>query len=268
VVNPLRLQVAADPGDASVYYNTVPIATGLSGGDNQPTYGLTLSQATVVDSVRRLGRNTLAFRVRDNVSDANAALAYQLQFNYSIDGSAITLSSNPPYSSVVSGLVVFGQSNNGLSGDAPYTFSWDLDGDGAPDSTDPNPAFAYPAAGVYIVTLTMTDRFGCPSAPVSMQYVVVAPTPTPTPTPTDTPMPTPTPTPTRTPRPSSPSQPQPTSAPMPTSTLEPTPIVMVLLPATGSAGDASRPVHLVFPIVISILAILDYVWLRYLIEHD
>jgi glucose/arabinose dehydrogenase len=40
------------------------------------------------------------------------------------------------------------------------TFAWDFEGDGTIDSTDPDPAFTYPAAGVYTAKLTVTDSSG------------------------------------------------------------------------------------------------------------
>ncbi|MCD4732058.1 MAG: lamin tail domain-containing protein [Bacteroidales bacterium] len=42
-------------------------------------------------------------------------------------------------------------------GTPPYTYSWDLDGDGFEDSTDPNPSFTYTTAGLYTVELIVTD---------------------------------------------------------------------------------------------------------------
>ena len=43
-------------------------------------------------------------------------------------------------------------------GTTPYTYEWDLDGDGQyDDSTDPNPSFLYSTAGTYSVALRVTD---------------------------------------------------------------------------------------------------------------
>jgi hypothetical protein len=214
-LNPLRLEVATTnnpPGfpSASVYYNGAPIGLNLPGDESGFVYSLNLDPTTVA-AVRRLGRNTLAMRVRDAVDDTRAGVAYGLQFNYAIDPSAITLSSNPPGSSAAGTPVTFSQTNNGLSGDSPFTFEWDF-GDGT-TSTTSAPSKTYNTPGTYVVTLAMTDRFGCPSAPVSLQYEVLAPIPPdedeededeqdvapPAPTPLPTPSPTPTPIPTPTP---------------------------------------------------------------------
>lgn len=244
---PLRLQIAANPGNASVYYNSSDVALNLAGREDGSYYTLNLDP-TLVNAVRRLGRNTLAFSLQDDVGDDRAALAYHIQFGYAIDPAAIVLSANPPSGSAVAGTpVVFSQSNTGLSGDGPYTFSWDF-GDGT-TSSDPAPTKVYGAAGTYNVTLTISDRYGCPSAPVSITYEVLEPTPTPTltetPVPptatsipplTDTPVP-----PTATPVPPGPTQPPATSVPpapaQPTvaPTLTPTPEI-ILLPETGARG--------------------------------
>jgi len=48
---------------------------------------------------------------------------------------------------------------------APTSWSWDLDGDGSPDSTAQNPSFSYPARGRYTVSLTTTNA--CRSATIT-----------------------------------------------------------------------------------------------------
>lgn len=167
---PLDLEVAATPGSASVYYNGAPIATGLAGNETNFVYTLNLDPL-VVNNVRRVGRNTLALRVRDDVADTGAGVAYALDFNYTIDPTALTLNANPPGPTTVNTAVIFNQTNNGLSGDGPFTFQWDL-GNGT-TSTAPAPSITYTAPGTYTVALTMTDRFGCPSAPVTLTHVVL-----------------------------------------------------------------------------------------------
>ncbi len=170
VANPLRLQVAASPGRASVYYNGSPVATGLNGREDGFVYDLNLD-TTVVQLVRRVGRNTLAMRVRDDLADTSAGVAYRLQFNYTIDLAALTLNSNPASPSAANTAVTFSQVNTGLSGDDPFTYQWDF-GDGT-TSSDETPAKVYTTPGAYTVTLTMTDRFDCPSEPVSLLHTVV-----------------------------------------------------------------------------------------------
>ena len=208
VVNPLRLQVAATPGRASVYYNGAPIALNLAGDETGFVYSLNLTSG-LVNGVRRIGRNTLAMRVRDDVADTRAAVAYSLQFNYAIDPNALTINSNPVSPATVNTAITFSQINNGLSGDGPFTFAWDF-GDGT-TSTAAAPTKIYNTPGTYNVMLTMTDRFGCPSAPVTLVYQILAatspsadedededdgepPPPTPLPSPTPTVLPSPTPT--------------------------------------------------------------------------
>jgi hypothetical protein len=227
----LQIQVAADPGRAAVSYNEDDLAILPGQGGTVQS----LDVASSVASFRRLGRNTLAMSVQDDVDDLYAAVAYYLELSYSIDPGAITISANPPVSTTPGAFVTFSQGGTGPGGDAPYTLNWDF-GDG---TTGPNP-HAYAVAGTYTVTLVVADSFGCPSAPVSIQYIVAEPaTPTPTSTPTNTPTTTNTavPAPTNTPRPantSSPSQPQATDTPVPTFT--PTPILTLLLPETGDVG--------------------------------
>ena len=44
-----------------------------------------------------------------------------------------------------------------VTGNAPFSYAWDLDGDGVIDSTDPAPAAVYNVVDRYTVTLTVTD---------------------------------------------------------------------------------------------------------------
>ncbi|MDY7077048.1 MAG: PKD domain-containing protein [Chloroflexota bacterium] len=228
---PLDIQIAASPGDASVYYNSVDIVSYLSGREDGGFYTLNLDPIQIA-SARYVGRNTLAMSIQDDVGDARAAVAFHLRFSYNIDSGAITVNSTPPSGSAVVGdLVTFSQGGTGPGGDPPYTLRWDF-GDG---TISIDPTHSYTAAGTYTVTLIMTDSFGCPSAPVSAQYVVSEP---PTPTFTPTPIPTLTSTPTPTSAPviqTSTSAPQPPPQPTHTPVQYPTPVptIPVLLPETG-----------------------------------
>ena len=92
-----------------------------------------------------------------------------------------------------------------------------------------NPTITYGLAGVYSVTLTVTDAHGCSNVAAVSITVNAAPTATPTPTPTPTGTlaptgtPTPTPTETSTATPTRTGTPTPTNTPTPTATDTPTP---------------------------------------------
>lgn len=47
-----------------------------------------------------------------------------------------------------------------VGGVEPYTYAWDF-GDELGDSSEENPTYAYPSAGSYVATLTVTDDQGC-----------------------------------------------------------------------------------------------------------
>jgi hypothetical protein len=261
------LQVAATAGTGDIYYNDVHVAN-LIYDDGRGETGFVYSwtpDPTLITAGRRAGRNTLAMRVRDDVTggDTHAGVAFSFPFNYNIDNTAITLNSNPPSGSAVPGdPVTFNPNYASLSGDTPYTFNWDF-GDG---TTGPNP-HPYAVAGTYTVTLVMADRFGCTSWPVTMQYVVADPTPVPTITPTFTLTPTiaPPPTPTNTPRPASTSAPpapsQPTATPfIPTPTL-----IVPLLPETGDQGGV---LFTSLTFVVGSVLLIAFCLRRYLVCRD
>lgn len=67
-----------------------------------------------------------------------------------------------PYSGAIGALVQFSSagSSDPDSGDSIIAYSWDFDGDGIEDSNLQNPTYAYSKAGVYTVSLTLTDESG------------------------------------------------------------------------------------------------------------
>jgi hypothetical protein len=259
----LRIQIAATLGDAAISYNGVEVGS-LPGREDGTVN--TIDLAAAVSAARRLGRNTLAMSVNDEVDDAYAAVAYHVEFGFSINPAAITVDWTVPSGDALPGVqIFFSQGGTGPGGDGPYTYAWDF-GDGT-SSADPAPAKIYAAAGTYTVTLTMTDRFGCPSAPVSARFAISEPTATPTSTPalpteTSTPTETPEPASTNTPRPrrtSAPSAPTSTPAVLPTSA--PVVIVPILLPETGPRDRVSW-VSLAIPAAGVVLATACYLVLR------
>jgi len=60
-------------------------------------------------------------------------------------------------------------SGSGDGGAEPYSFHWSL-GDGS-DSTEQNPIHTYTSAGLFTVTLTVTDDCGCVSRLVQSEYI-------------------------------------------------------------------------------------------------
>jgi PKD repeat protein len=62
-------------------------------------------------------------------------------------------------------------------GTAPYSYSWDLDGDGFEDETVQNPSFTYNVAGVYTVELTVTDDILDTDTETKVDYITVSENP-------------------------------------------------------------------------------------------
>jgi PKD repeat protein len=62
-----------------------------------------------------------------------------------------------------------------VSYDGIITRSWDLNGDGSPDATIPNPAFEYTVTGTYTVTLTVWEGDGDSDTKAKVGYIHVGP---------------------------------------------------------------------------------------------
>lgn len=62
-----------------------------------------------------------------------------------------------------------------LSTGSPTTWSWDFNNDGTADSTSQNPSFVYASAGVYTVSLTVTNAFSADVETKTTYVTVTAP---------------------------------------------------------------------------------------------
>jgi PKD repeat protein len=91
-----------------------------------------------------------------------------------VASTAITILGNPVELSQV--VVVVTENPDGSfdynptldGGTPPFEYEWDLDGDGDTDSTDRNPTFVPPAAGVYVFELTVTDQTGATATAIGI----------------------------------------------------------------------------------------------------
>jgi PKD repeat protein len=62
-----------------------------------------------------------------------------------------------------------------VGGTAPYTYTWDFDGDGTVDSTEQNASYHYSSPGTHTATLNVTDANGCSNEKTVAVYVVHTP---------------------------------------------------------------------------------------------
>ncbi len=111
------------------------------------------------------------------VSDASDPALSALAAGTLTIGPTVTLSSEPfpPLLTLEAGQASADFTATVEGGSEPYAFEWDLDGDGAPDSTDPSTAsFSYAAGGHYTASVTVTDGCGL-TATDSLPVVVVDP---------------------------------------------------------------------------------------------
>lgn len=70
----------------------------------------------------------------------------------------------PTEGEVGESLQFYGEASEGT---APYTYNWDFDGDGEPDSNEQNPKYTFSEPGEYEVYLEILDSVGSPGGNVS-----------------------------------------------------------------------------------------------------
>ena len=61
-----------------------------------------------------------------------------------------------------------------VAGTPPYTYEWDLDGDGGSDDATAGPNWTYSDPGIYDVSLTVTDDHGMTDTESKTGYIIVA----------------------------------------------------------------------------------------------
>ncbi len=111
------------------------------------------------------------------VEDADGAIA-SAQGTIFIEGPAVTLSSQPfpPLVTLDSGTVSVDFTAEATGGTPPYSFAWDLDGDGLPDDglSETTASHTYTEGGKYHATATVTDGCGF-TATDTLTVVVIDP---------------------------------------------------------------------------------------------
>lgn len=90
---------------------------------------------------------------------------FEAETEFGVDFSA-DITSGDPSLTVAFTSTVYG-------GTTPYTYSWDFDGDDSEDSTSANPSYTYTEAGVYTVSLYVTDNASADSTVVKTAYITV-----------------------------------------------------------------------------------------------
>ncbi len=96
------------------------------------------------------------FRVQGDVGGGPTPL----DANFYADNTSILVGETVNFTDITSG------------GTSPYSWSWDFDG-GGEDATTQNPSFVYPTAGIYTVSLTVTDDASGTDTETKTDYITV-----------------------------------------------------------------------------------------------
>lgn len=102
----------------------------------------------------------------DDVSWTSYGASTELAANFTADATEIFVSNSVAFASTVT------------NGTAPYTYSWEFDGDNIEDSSDENPSFTYATAGTYTVSLQVTDANSEVVTKTEVDFIIVSEIPT------------------------------------------------------------------------------------------
>ena len=149
----------------AVDYQGDPITIDIEYSSNNGTIWMTIATNEANDGIYLWDVSNLAqgsqYLVRVTASDGTYS-------SYDVSSCPFTILDTPPSSVTVN---IIAEPSSGvvpltvifraeLTGNAPFSYTWDLDGDGDIDSTDPEPTAIYNEVGGYEVSLTVTDFDG------------------------------------------------------------------------------------------------------------
>jgi PKD repeat protein len=111
------------------------------------------------------GTYTIRLRVTDNdgAIDEATTTADIVDTSPVADFTGSPLSGVPP--------LIVNYVNNSTGYDQPLSYEWDFDNDGITDSTEQSPSYTYNTAGIYTVTLKVTDADGSTNSLTRTDYV-------------------------------------------------------------------------------------------------
>ncbi|NOX47964.1 MAG: PKD domain-containing protein [Chlorobi bacterium] len=84
-----------------------------------------------------------------------------LDANFSADQTSVEVGTTVNFTDLTSG------------GTSPYSYSWDFNGDGFEDANTQNPSYQYNTAGIYTVSLTVTDNISAVNTETKVDYITV-----------------------------------------------------------------------------------------------
>jgi len=152
-VDTMTPNVSISFSDSDSGVNMASFAAEINGVDSTSLFDITPTGASYqVVTPLSLGNNVITARIRDNVGSEGSATS-----NFTVEVFQATLTATP----TKGGIPLEVQFSAAIiGGESPYSYEWDLNGDGIVDDTRESFSYLYQVSGTYDVTLTVTDTAG------------------------------------------------------------------------------------------------------------
>jgi len=148
--------------------NTASFAAEINGTDSTSLFNVTSAGANYqVSTPLPMGNNVVTARISDNVGNQASATS-----NFTVEAFQAALTATPTKGGIPLEVQFSAAIVGGVS---PYSYAWDLNGDGTVDDTRESFSYLYQVSGTYGVTLTVTDTAGETASDTETIYALSAP---------------------------------------------------------------------------------------------
>ena len=168
-INTLSPNFSISFSDADSGIDPSSFAAEINGADSTSLFTVTSAGANYqVTTPLPQGDNSITATISDNVGNQADATS-----NFTVEVYQATASATPTKGGIPLDVQFSAEI---LGGVAPYTYEWDLDGDGVSDDTRQAFTHVYQTCGIYVVTLTVNDSGGNSISDNVTIYALSAPT--------------------------------------------------------------------------------------------
>ena len=167
-INTMTPNISISFSDPDSGVNTGSFTAEINGTDSTSIFNVTSTGATYqVTTPLPIGNNVITASISDNVGNQAGATS-----NFVVEVFQAALTATPKKGGIPLEVQFSAAIVGGVS---PYSYAWDINGDGAVDDTRESFSYIYQTRGIYAVALTVTDTTGETVSASETIYALSAP---------------------------------------------------------------------------------------------